>query len=114
MDTNYIYALVDPNNPEVIMYIGRTNNPPRRLSEHTTDFRQIATNKKMQWIFGLIQEGRKPVMNILFSVEEDQVAAAEAVTIYKALQLGHPLTNAESEMLDFEPTLDAEMVVSYS
>lgn len=64
MDMTYIYGLVDPLLPRAIRYIGKSNNPRKRLTRHVYDSKFLST-KLYSWIRGLINEGRRPLLIIL-------------------------------------------------
>lgn len=60
---DYIYCLKCPDTDKV-MYIGKTNNPKRRLYQHVSDVNKTC-GKKDRWIKSLLDEGKRPVMSIL-------------------------------------------------
>lgn len=60
--TILIYALVDPRTNE-IRYIGKTNNPERRLRQHFV--RKYPNSPVSQWITSLFEKNITPIMRIL-------------------------------------------------
>lgn len=65
---DFIYALVDPRDNQ-IRYIGKTDNPERRLAMHMRD-KDIC--HRTNWLKGLIAVGSKPAMTIIEEVAEGQ------------------------------------------
>jgi hypothetical protein len=67
----YIYSLIDPRNPDIIRYIGKTKNPKKRFNEHLRDSKRF-NDYKSNWIKSLFRENIKPEMIILESCEEEK------------------------------------------
>lgn len=65
-ETTFIYALICPSSNEV-KYIGKSNNPERRLRDHQTDFRGHEYNKAM-WFRQMRNNGTKPILEIIEEV----------------------------------------------
>lgn len=68
----HIYALIDPNTGEV-RYIGKSNNPHRRLTRHIHECkaRHGTTNeRKRDWINALLAAGQKPHVVTLQTLEQ--------------------------------------------
>jgi len=63
----YIYALLCPIE-QTIKYIGKANDPYRRLRDHLQDIRGI-TIDKLLWIDKLKRAKLKPILEILDEVE---------------------------------------------
>lgn len=63
----YIYGLYDPRQPEIMMYIGKTNNPYSRLHYHRKDAKYHASNPTpvWKWILGIQAEGIEPHFRVL-------------------------------------------------
>ena len=59
LKTTFIYGLFDPLEPEVIRYVGKSNNPKARLSRHISHSK-IGHGRRDNWIKKMIFEGRKP------------------------------------------------------
>lgn len=59
-----IYALIDPRNGNV-RYVGRADDPQRRLQEHIRAGRTFARRHAARWITGLISRGLLPIMKVL-------------------------------------------------
>lgn len=92
-----IYALVDPREPSVWRYIGRSFRPQCRRLQHTHQSRRVlrGITAKERWIKSLLSAGLLPSALIL----EDGILlrdarAREQLWIRRALRGGHPLTNA--------------------
>ena len=65
---NFIYTLIDPRDNQ-IRYVGKTDNPERRLASHLIEkYKSHRTN----WVQGLIARGLKPIMVIIEEVPEGQ------------------------------------------
>lgn len=88
-----IYALKDPRTG-LVCYIGQTNNPKLRLSQHLKDFNPLyCENPKRVWIKELWELGLKPVMVILEEVNSGQADEVEIKTIKKYFDAGFQLFN---------------------
>lgn len=91
---DYIYALLCPKGE--IRYIGKTNNPPRRLQKHI----HLAASGKHQyhaarWIRSLLRRGEQPHLEIVCEVPEGESWVGyevEAIREFRAE--GHRLTNS--------------------
>lgn len=79
-----IYALQDPATAK-FLYVGQTNNPAKRMSEHRTHGR-----RELQALF---EKDPMPIMTILDCVPRESATATESALIQKFLGLGHPLLN---------------------
>lgn len=66
MKTTFLYTLSDPRNGK-IRYVGKSDNPDKRLSSHLRDRR---LSHKRTWIDGLRQEGLVPTLDLLDEVPE--------------------------------------------
>lgn len=66
----YIYALIEPKT-ETYKYIGVSNNPSRRLTEHC---RYPSNAKKERWINHLANKGLLPEVIILKSTKRKDLA----------------------------------------
>lgn len=92
-ETIYIYGLVDPRTDEV-RYIGKTNNPKRRLQCHIDRARQrVSNNHKNNWIRKLLSLGMRPQIKVLRICTPDNWAQAEIELIAEARSKGVRLTN---------------------
>ncbi len=82
--THYIYGLFEPNTNE-IRYVGHTNNPQRRLSEHFYPNRKSCI---YSWVKNLKKEGLRPRVGILeeCSFEERFESEAFYLSYLKSLQ----------------------------
>lgn len=93
--TWHIYALVDPREPEVIRYIGKTyQRPSARLSTHVREAkRRSRRNHRLNWILGLLRLGVTPQLNVLFSGRNSDWVRAERAWIAVCRAAGLPLVN---------------------
>lgn len=66
MKYTFIYCLIDPRNGKV-RYIGKANEPKKRLKDHCNPARYKATHK-FNWIKQLRELGLKPYLRILEKV----------------------------------------------
>jgi hypothetical protein len=86
----YIYALECPTE-NTIKYIGKSNNPVRRLKDHMCDFRQEFN--KATWIRKLKHDGKKPNLVILDEVPLEKWEFWEQFYIEYFKSLGIVLLN---------------------
>ncbi len=87
----YVYAVVDPRNPDEWRYIGVTNNPQRRLKQH---LREKGNTYKNRWVNSVQRDGLVPQLVILKCVIGEHASMFERTRIIIAEQLGFRLTNA--------------------
>lgn len=64
--TTFIYILICPLDGD-IKYVGKANNPEKRLKDHMLDFRCMDLHKA-QWIRLLRSHKKKPIMFIVDEV----------------------------------------------
>jgi hypothetical protein len=92
-----IYALVDPRQPEVWRYVGRSFQPRSRRVQHArrpSRAARGATHKEL-WIAQLLSEHIRPSVIVLEDCESlFDAIVREKVWIRHALSEGHPLTNS--------------------
>lgn len=94
--TCVIYALVDPREPSVWRYIGRTFRPEDRRFQHMHQSMraQRGATGKERWIRNLASAGLRPSAVILDSgISAREARAREQLWVRRALREGHPLTN---------------------
>lgn len=72
-----IYALVDPRTMEV-RYVGKANNPKKRLHHHIYDAEHGKQTHNARWIRILLSEALSPTVVILDSVPKSKIAWEEA------------------------------------
>lgn len=89
--TTFIYLLRDPET-QGVRYIGKSNNPARRLREHIRDHSKYRRHKD-HWIGALQARGLAPLMEVIEEAPLDLWAERELFWINHYTQLGHPLTN---------------------
>lgn len=85
----YIYALVCPLTNKV-RYIGKSNNPVRRYTEHMDD---NANTAKVRWLRKIKRHGLQPSLLILERCDRILWRERERYWISIGKQLGWPLTN---------------------
>lgn len=78
----YIYSLNCPITEEV-RYIGKSNNPTKRLNSHTSD---KSKNYKASWIKSLKEQNLKPVLEIIDEVSnlEWEFWEQHYISLYKS------------------------------
>lgn len=76
--TEVVYALVDPEDPELVRYIGRTHDPVTRYRHHCTE----GTEAVFAWTTSLIQAGRSPLMLLVERCAAADIAEREAHWIH--------------------------------
>lgn len=89
--TTFIYRLDDPETGET-RYVGKTNDPKKRLRGHIRDARRERYHKGY-WITNLLARGLKPLMVIIEEVPFEIWRERELYWIHFYLEHGHPLTN---------------------
>lgn len=72
--TEVIYGLVDPRDPELVRYVGRTCDPVHRYRNHMT----AGSEAVNAWAAMVMAEGVMPVMVLLESCDRDLVFSREA------------------------------------
>jgi hypothetical protein len=73
-----IYALIDPADPELVRYVGRTCDPVHRYRNHCTS----GTETVSAWVGEVISAGRRPAMVLLERCEAEVVGEREAHWIH--------------------------------
>lgn len=108
-----IYELVDPISL-MPKYIGKTNNPSRRISCHISDWGLKSCTHKNNWIKSLKTKGLKPMLKVIDEVPEGEWQFWEMhyISLYKSW--GFNLTNStdggESGMIgDLNPAKRLEV-----
>ncbi len=91
METTFIYALCEPSGE--IRYIGKSDDPNRRLCSHTTS-KTRSTSRLSQWVRSLLSKGFKPILKVLDTVSQAEWQAVEAAYIAFYLEEGCRLVNA--------------------
>lgn len=93
MENTFIYTLSDPITKEV-RYIGKTNNLKRRLSAHVSRARKTNSNShKNNWVRKILNEGNKPLIEILEEVPTDNWEEYEIYWIEQFKNWGFRLLN---------------------
>lgn len=89
MKTTFIYVLIDPLT-NLIRYVGKSNNPKKRLEGHLID---KAKTYKVKWIKSLQKKESKPILEVIDEVSLDQWEFWEQhyISLYKSW--GFKLTN---------------------
>jgi len=63
----YIYGLYDPREPDIYRYIGKANDPLKRLQQHIKDACQLCVPKD-NWIYSLLRMGVSPEIKVIEEV----------------------------------------------
>lgn len=95
---HYFYALIDPQTKEII-YVGKTNNPPRRYEQHRSNPENHSGNiPKSIWIDSLNRAGIIPIMYVLDCREmwHPEEKTLEKNYIQQFWNEGHPLVNHQA------------------
>ena len=72
MEMVIIYTLSDKNGN--IRYIGKSNEPRKRLYSHIKECNRDSKSHKVNWVKSLLSKGEKPIIEILDEVlHEDWV-----------------------------------------
>lgn len=91
MKTTYIYCLKNPLSNE-IKYIGKSNDPTRRLNQHIKEARNNKTQKD-KWINSLLSRGLSPVIEVIEEVPISKWESAERAWIKNLKKEGIQLLN---------------------
>lgn len=91
----YIYTLSDPRTGDV-RYVGKTNNPRKRLHVHMQCARQRRGRRdyRANWVASLITAGVQPVMDVIETCALEEWATRERFWIAEFKSRGCQLTNA--------------------
>jgi len=92
MKTTFIYTLADPDTNE-IRYIGKANNPKRRIFDHIKESNGISKSHRISWIKSLLKQNKKPIIEILDEVPVDNWEFWEMYWISQFKAWGFNLTN---------------------
>lgn len=87
----YIYVLRDPNDNE-IRYVGKSDNPKERIIEHIRKSKYKKTYKN-NWIQKLLKEDKKPIMEIIDTVQKYEWSEKEKYWVKYYKDKGYNLTN---------------------
>ena len=91
----WIYLLKDPRNG-LPKYVGKSNNPKKRLKEHICDSKFEHT-KKGNWIKKLIKLNLTPIIEILKETNESEFGFWECFFIKKLINEGIILLNFDEK-----------------
>ena len=92
MKTTYIYSLSFPEGN--IRYIGKSDEPKKRLRNHIYEAKRNKWNShKNNWIRQLLNEGNKPIIEILEEVEIEKWEDCEKYWINQIKALNFDLVN---------------------
>lgn len=91
--TTFIYGLWDPRDGR-LRYIGKSNNPKTRLTNHLRAARKKgATNHLRCWLIGVMNDGEKPMMEVLEEVPVSRWKETERDWINQCRDHGIDLVN---------------------
>jgi hypothetical protein len=92
-ETTFIYGLFDPRNCQ-LRYIGKSNNPERRLRQHITEARHSRKHRYLLgWIKQLLSEGLEPAVEVLEECTQDIWQESEKAWIADCKEYGLRLVN---------------------
>lgn len=82
---SFIYGLSSTNNPELIRYIGKANNPHKRLITHLSKSKSKKTYRD-KWIFSELKKGNSINIKILLCKPESEIYnwEKEIIKLYKS------------------------------
>ena len=103
----YIYSLIDPRNPNIIRYVGKTKNPKKRIKEHINDSKRF-NDYKSNWIKSLLKENISPIMNLIIECDDESSIFLEKhyISVFKSKYLtnsdegGHGNINRKREIIE--------------
>ena len=92
METTFIYSLSDPITGE-IRYIGKANNPKKRILDHVRENKTSNKSHKISWIKSLIAKDLLPIVEIVDEVPKLDWEFWEQYWISQFKYWGFNLTN---------------------
>jgi hypothetical protein len=92
METTFIYSLSDPITGE-IRYIGKANNPKKRILDHVRENKTSNRSHKISWIKSLIVKDLLPIVEIVDEVPKLYWEFWEQYWISQFKSWGFNLTN---------------------
>lgn len=95
MEISYLYTLNCPFTND-IKYVGISKNPKNRFYNHISEARKDTHTKKKAWIKGLLNQGLKPILNIISEHSVDVIHEVEVAYILKCKNEGIALYNLTS------------------
>jgi hypothetical protein len=69
-----VYGLLDPEQPEVVRYVGTSNHLAKRLSDHAYCIGGKHSPHRKDWIKEMRDQGRKPVMVVLQELDSPKAS----------------------------------------
>lgn len=91
MKTTFIYCLREPDTGS-IRYVGKSDNPKKRLSSHLSEARDKNCHRKV-WLHSLKSRGLRPVLEIVDEVPVEHWQQLEVAYIEFFKACGFDLTN---------------------
>lgn len=91
-EISFIYGLFSTNNPELVRYIGKANNPYKRLTAHLLASKSKKTYRD-KWIFSELEKGNSINIKILLCKPESEIYDWEKETIKLYKSFGAKLVN---------------------
>jgi hypothetical protein len=88
----YIYTLKDPITNE-IRYIGKANDPNKRILDHIKECKSSNKSHKISWVKSLLEKNLKPIVEILDEVSSEEWERCEQYWISQFKSWGFNLTN---------------------
>ena len=95
MKTSYLYTLNCPFT-NTIKYVGISINPKQRFSTHISKARYNTNTRKNTWIKGLLNQGLKPILNVISRHNIDIINDVEVAYILECKNKGIFLYNLTS------------------
>lgn len=99
--TTFIYCLIDPVEPDIIRYVGKSNNVSNRLYKHINESKK-SNSYKNNWIKKLLSQGRRPEIKVLKEVNYKNWKYWEKFYIkkYKSDKLTNVSSGGDGGILD--------------
>ena len=88
----FIYTLIDPITNE-IRYVGKANNPERRLEAHIYGSLESSNPHKHRWIKKLRKSGLKPILHVIEICADSEWKQREIYWTAKYRKANHKLLN---------------------
>lgn len=92
--TTFIYALADPRKPEIIRYVGKSDNPQKRLRYHLQESTYRPNSRRSKWLRSLTKAEVTPVLILVEECPATEWRSRELFWIAHYRGVGCDLVNS--------------------
>ena len=78
----FIYVLKDPDT-KIVCYVGKTNNPTKRLSSHRNPGKKSQNLPSVRWNRKLKELGKAPIMEIIEETDDWEACEKRWIAFYR-------------------------------